>query len=83
MPFGLPNAVAAHQRLLRSILEAHEVVLAKMEMVLEEPPAPSEPLKVLGPGAHEDWFPDHASSATSAFLHLQRYQVTSFKFHFS
>ena len=38
MPFGLPNAVAAHQRLLRSILEAQEVrhraALAEMEMAL-------------------------------------------------
>ena len=37
MPFGLPNAVAAHQLLLRSILEAQEVrhraVLAEVAMV--------------------------------------------------
>ena len=54
MPFGLPNAVAAHQRLLRSILEAQEVrhsaVLAEMEMVREEPPAPPEPPEAPGPG---------------------------------
>ena len=39
MPLGLPNAAAAHQRLVRSILEAREVrrsaVLAEMEMVFE------------------------------------------------
>ena len=37
MPFGLPNTTAAHQRLLRSILEAQEVrhcaILVEMEMV--------------------------------------------------
>ena len=47
MPFGLPNAVAAHQRLLRSILEAQEVrhhaVLAEMEMALGNPLVPPEP----------------------------------------
>src|SRR3954463_8664410 len=47
MPFGLPNAAAAHQRLLRSILEAQEVrhhaVLAEMEMALEDPLEPAEP----------------------------------------
>ena len=45
-PFGLLNAAAAHQRLLRSILEAQEVrhraVLAEMEMALEDPPVPPE-----------------------------------------
>ena len=54
MPFSLPNAVAAHQRLLRSILEAQEVrhgaVLAEMEMVLEEPPGPIEPPEAQGSG---------------------------------
>ena len=54
MPFGLPNTAAAHQRLLRSILEAQEVrhcaALAEMEMVLEELPAPPEPPEALGPG---------------------------------
>ena len=54
MPFGLPNAVATHQRLIRSILEAQEVrhsaVLAEMEMVPEEPPAPPEPPEAPGPG---------------------------------
>ena len=53
MPFGLPNAVAAHQRLLRSILEAQEVrhcaVLAEMEMVLEDQPVPSESPEAPGP----------------------------------
>ena len=46
MPFGLPNAAAARQRLMRSILATQEVrhfaVLAEMEMALEEPPAPPE-----------------------------------------
>ena len=54
MPFGLPNAVAAHQRLLRSILEAQEVrhhaVLAEMEMALGNPPVPPEPPEAPGPG---------------------------------
>ena len=53
MPFGLPNAAAAHQRLMRSILEAQEVthyaVLAKMEMVIEDPPVPPEPPEAPGP----------------------------------
>ena len=54
MPFGLPNAVAAHQRLLRSILEAQEVrhgaVLAEMEKALENPPVPPEPPEAPEPG---------------------------------
>ena len=54
MPFGLPNMAAAHQRLLRSILEAQEVthyaVLAEMEMALGDPHVPPEPLEALGPG---------------------------------
>ena len=54
MPFGMPNAVAAHQRLLRSILEAQEVrhraVLAEMEMALRDPPVPPEPPEALGTG---------------------------------
>ena len=54
MPFGLPNAVAAHQRLLWSILAAqearHHVVLAEMEMVLEEPPGPPAPPEAQGFG---------------------------------
>ena len=53
MPFGLQNAVAAHQRLLRSILEAQEVrhhaVLAEMEMALEDPLEPTEPPEAPGP----------------------------------
>ena len=44
MPFGLPNTAAAHQRLMRSILEAqvarHRAFLEEMEMDLEEPPRP-------------------------------------------
>ena len=55
MPFGLLNAAATHQRLLRSILEAQEVrhctVLAEMEMVLEDPPEPPEPPEAPGPGS--------------------------------
>ena len=47
MSFSLPNAVAAHQRLLRSILEAQEArhcaVLAEVEMALEDLPVPPEP----------------------------------------
>ena len=54
MPYGLPNAAAAHQRLMRAILEAQEVrraaALAEMEMAREEPPAPPEPPKARGPG---------------------------------
>ena len=54
MPYGLPNAAAVHQRLMRSILEAqaarHSTVLAEMEMVREEPPVPPEPLEAPGPG---------------------------------
>ena len=38
MPFGLPNAAAAHQSLMRSSMAAqearHHTVLAEMEMVL-------------------------------------------------
>ena len=53
MPFGLPNAVAAHQHLLRSILEDQEVrhrtVLAEMEMALEDPPVPLELPEAPGP----------------------------------
>ena len=53
MPYGLPNAVAVRQRLMRSILKAQEArrsaVLAEMEMVREEPPAPPEPPEAPGP----------------------------------
>ena len=53
MPYGLPNAAAAHQRLMRAILEAQEVrraaALAEMEMASEEPPAPPEPPEAPGP----------------------------------
>ena len=49
MPFGLPNAAAAHQRLMRSILEAqvakHRALLEEMEMDLTEPPGPPKPLE--------------------------------------
>ena len=54
MPYGLPNTAAVRQRLMRSILEAQEArrsaVLAEMEMVREEPPAPTEPPEAPGPG---------------------------------
>ena len=54
IPFDLPNTVAAHQRLLRSILEAREVrhgaVLAEMEKALRNPPVPPEPPEAPGPG---------------------------------
>ena len=54
MPLSLLNAVAAHQRLLRSILEAQEVrhcaVLAEVEMALEDLPVPPEPPEAPGPG---------------------------------
>ena len=54
MPYGLPNAAAAYQRLMGSILEAQEArrsaVHAEMEMVREEPPAPPEPPEAPGPG---------------------------------
>ena len=54
MPYGLPNAAATYQRLMRGIMEAQEArrstALAEMEMVREEPPAPSEPHEAPGPG---------------------------------
>ena len=53
MPFGLPNAAAAHQRLMRSILEAqvakHRALLEGMEMDLAEPPGPPEPPEARSP----------------------------------
>ena len=54
MPYGLPNAAAMYQRLMRGILEAQEVrrsaALAEMEMVPEEPPVPPEPPEAPRPG---------------------------------
>ena len=54
MPFGLPSTVAAHQRLLRSILDAQEVrhhaVLAEVAMVPEDLQVPPEPFEAPGPG---------------------------------
>ena len=54
MPYGLPNAADAYQRLTRGITEAREArrsaALAEMEMVREEPPAPLEPPEAPRPG---------------------------------
>ena len=54
MPYGLPSAADAYQRLMRGIMEAQEArrsaALAEMEMVREEPPAPPEPPEAPGPG---------------------------------
>ena len=54
MPYGLPNAAAMYQRLMRGITEAREArrstALAGMEMAREEPPAPPEPPEAPGPG---------------------------------
>ena len=54
MPYGLPNAAATYQRLMRGITEAREArcsaALAGMEMAREEPPAPPEPPEAPGPG---------------------------------
>ena len=53
MPFGLPNAAAAHQRLMRSILEAqvakHRALLEEMETDLAEPPGSPEPPEAQSP----------------------------------
>ena len=53
MPFGLPNAAASHQRLMRSILEAqvamHRAFLEEMGMDLSEPPGPPEPPEARSP----------------------------------
>ena len=54
MPYGLPNAAAMYQRLMRGITEAQEArcsaALAEMKMAREEPPAPPEPPEAPGPG---------------------------------
>ena len=54
MPFRLSSMVAAHQRLLRSILEAQEVrhraVLVEVAMAPEDLHVPPEPPEAPGPG---------------------------------
>ncbi len=54
VPYGLPNAAATYQRLMRDIVEAQEArrsaALAEMEMVCKEPPAPLEPPEAPEPG---------------------------------
>ena len=54
MPYGLPNAAVAYQRLMRGIMEAQEArrsaALVEMEMAREEPPVPPEPPQAPGPG---------------------------------
>ena len=53
MPFGLPDAAAAHRRLMRSILEPqvarHHAFLEEMEMGLAEPLGPPEPPEAQSP----------------------------------
>ena len=52
MPFGLPNAAAAHQHLMKSIQEAqvarHCAFLEEMEMDLAGPSGTPEPPKAQG-----------------------------------
>ena len=54
MSYGLPNAAAMYQRLMRGIMEAQEArrsaALVEMEMDREEPPAPPEPPEAPEPG---------------------------------
>ena len=54
MPYGLPSAADAYQRLMRGITEAQEArcsaALAEMKMAREEPPAPLKPPEAPGPG---------------------------------
>lgn len=54
MPYGLPKAADAYQRLKRGITEAREdgrsAALAEMEMARKEPPAPPEPPEAPGLG---------------------------------
>ena len=54
MPYGLPNAADAYQRLMRGIMEAREArrpaALAEMEMAREELPVPPEPPEAPGLG---------------------------------
>ena len=86
MPYGLPNAADAYQRLMRGIMEAREArrsaALAEMEMAREEPPAPPEPPEAPGLGAREDRLPQPTEPATPTPLRPQHHQVTSFEFYF-
>ena len=54
MPFGLPSVALAYQRDLQRVLAAQDAryhaILAEMEMVREDPPAPLEPPEAPGPG---------------------------------
>ena len=86
MPYGLPNAAAAHQRLMRAIVEAQESGVPQRWRRWRWP-ARSHPrlrslLRPLGLGAREDRLPQPTESATPTPFRPQRHQVTSFKFHF-
>ena len=86
MPYGLPNAAAMYQRLIRGIMEAQGPGVpqpwrrwrwsARSHQCLRSLPRP------LGLGAREDRLPQPTESATPTVLRPQHHQVTSFKFHF-